>query len=546
VSQAGSNAGVYLAPNYRDEPRAEPARVLVVGGEKGERERLGSLLAEDPNAYELELCSSATEALAAARARVPDCMFVATQLPDLSSAEFLKLLGAASPSRPLPPVIVFGGDSRRIGENIRLGAQDSINLFTATREDLVRSVAHARERLASLELRQRLDLAERLATLGRLAAGVAHEINNPAAYALANLSQLRERTSLLRANLGKLAVSRPDAPMAHIENTLDEIEEMVIDSLEGVSRIATIVGELQQFARSRPHENAWTDLREVARVAVRLTKNRLRHRCEVHTDLNPTRRFVADQGKLVQVAINLIDNASKALTGAPGDAVTVSTGFDADVSWLAIEDNGHGVTEHLRAKIFEPFFTTDERRAGTGLGLTLSREYAERHRGSLDFEPRAGGGSRFVLRVPTDTGLSVPVSRAPRKADARASASNRVLVVDDEPAVLRAFRRVLAPTYSVTLVNNGHEALQQIHESDDFDAVICDINMPQLGGVDFYRQLELNHPELARRVMFCSGGVFGEEAREFIESTRNPVLHKPVEPQVLLDALAGFLNRSSA
>ena len=83
-------------------------------------------------------------------------------------------------------------------------------------------------------------------------------------------------------------------------------------------------------------------------------------------------------------------------------------------------------------------------------------------------------------------------------------------------------------------------------DSDDFDAVICDINMPQLGGVDFYRQLELNHPELARRVMFCSGGVFGEEAQEFIESTRNPVLHKPVEPQVLLDALSGFLSRGAA
>ncbi len=538
----GSNLGAHAVSPYRDEAGPVPARVLVVGGEKGERERLRFLLEEDAGAYELESCSTAAEALATARACVPDCLFVAVQLPDLSSAEFLKHLAAANPSRPLPPVIVFGADPRGSGENIRLGAQDSIDLATATREDLMRSVAHARERLASLELRQRLDLAERLATLGRLAAGVAHEINNPAAYALANLSQLRERTRLLRASLGRLTEARPEASLAEVESSLDEIEEMVVDSLEGVTRIATIVGELQQFARSRPHENAWTDLCEVARIAVRLTKNRIRHRCEVHTQLNPTRRFVADQGKLVQVAINLIDNACKAMTGAPGDAITVSTGVDGDVSWLSIEDNGHGVSEDLRSKIFEPFFTTDERRTGTGLGLTLSREYAQRHRGSLDFEPRASGGSRFVLRVPRDTGLSVPVSRVPRRSEVRAAASNRVLVVDDEPAVLRAYRRVLSPTYAVTLVNNGHEALQKIHHSDDFDAVICDINMPQLGGVDFYRQLELNHPELARRVVFCSGGVFGEEAREFIESTRNPVWHKPLEPQALLDALASFLN----
>jgi CheY-like chemotaxis protein len=263
----------------------------------------------------------------------------------------------------------------------------------------------------------------------------------------------------------------------------------------------------------------------------------------VRTNLDPTRRFVADQGKLVQVAINLIDNACKALAGGGGDTVTVSTGVDGDVSWLCIEDNGHGVSAELRSKIFEPFFTTDERRAGTGLGLTLSREYAERHRGSLVFEPRTGGGSRFVLRVPSDTGLAVPVSRAPRQSERYTTNSNRVLVIDDEPAVLRAFRRVLSPTYAVTVVNDGLEALQKIRESEGFDAVICDINMPQLGGVDFYRQLELTHPELARRVVFCSGGVFGEEAREFIESTRNPVLHKPLAPQALLDALSGFLNR---
>jgi len=528
---------------YRDEPQPSRARVLIVGGTQSDREQLSALFAEDASAYEIEQCSTAAVALTAARARVPDCLFVGAELPDQSATEFLKQLGAMASGRPLPPVIVFGADPSTVRESIRLGAQDCISLDTATRADVMRSVTHARERLASLELRQRLELAERLATLGRLAAGVAHEINNPAAYALANLSQLRDRTQMLRADLDALFEAESKASMVPIRSLLDEIEEMVGDSLEGVSRIATIVGELQQFARSRPHENTWTDLCEVARIAVRLTSNRIRHSCEVHTNLDPTRRFVADQGKLVQVAINLIDNACKALAGATGDTLTVSTGVDGDVSWLCIEDNGRGISEDLRAKIFEPFFTTDERRAGTGLGLTLSREYAERHRGSLEFEPRAGGGSRFVLRVPSDTGLAVAVSRAPRQSELYTAASNRVLVIDDEPAVLRAFRRVLSPTYSVTVVNNGHEALQKIRESDAFDAVICDINMPQLGGVDFYRQLELTHPELARRVVFCSGGVFGEEAREFIESTRNPVLHKPLAPQVLLDALSGFLNR---
>lgn len=471
------------------------------------------------------------------------CVFVSVDLAPPGYVAFLQRLAASSPSQRGPPAIAFGTRPFDSREAIEAGAEDYIHLDLATGDDVLRVLALARQRHDASELRQRLELAERLATLGRLAAGVAHEINNPAAYALANLSQLQNQVRLLTTELEERLRESAAGTGVSIFEKIAEIEEMVNDSLEGVSRIAAIVAELQQFARSKPHENSWTDLGEVAQIAARLTHNKVRHNAKLHVELGPTKRLVADQGKLVQVAINLIDNASKALPGTANDMIQISTGSERDFSWLAVEDNGPGVSEELRSKIFEPFFSTDQPARGTGLGLTLSREYAERHRGSLHFEPRHSGGSRFILRIPRETGLDVPVGRAPRNSGFDEATSNRLLIVDDEPAVLRAYRRVLEPTYQVTLVNDGRQALDLIAHDSNFGAIICDVNMPHLGGVGFYQALELSHPDLARRVVFCSGGVFGEETREFIEATRNPVLHKPLSPQALLDALSGFLRQ---
>lgn len=524
------------------ETTPSPPGIAIVSQCVDERQQLRELVQPIACEHVLIEFQDHEAALSAGSEQRFACVFVSIDLSPPGYAAFLRLLAASNPSRNAPPAIAFGTRSLDSREAIQAGAQDYVRLDLDSREDVVRVMSLARQRQDASELRQRLELAERLATLGRLAAGVAHEINNPAAYALANLSELQGHLERLKTDLRARLPENTADVTAPIFSDLEEIEEMVNDSLEGVSRIATIVGELQQFARSKPHENRWTDLGEVAQTAARLTSNRVRHSARLLVELGPTKRLVADQGKLVQVVINLIDNASKALPGTANDLIRVSTGHDGDFTWLVVEDNGPGVSEALRGKIFEPFFTTDQSSHGTGLGLTLSREYAERHRGSLHFEPRPGGGSRFVLTIPLETGLYVPVGRAPRHSGRGTPASNRLLIVDDEPAVLRAYRRVLEPTYQVTPVSNGQSALDLIAQDSNFDAIICDVNMPHLGGVDFYQALELSHPELARRVVFCSGGVFGEDTREFIESTRNPVLHKPVSAQALLGALSGFLR----
>jgi CheY-like chemotaxis protein len=253
---------------------------------------------------------------------------------------------------------------------------------------------------------------------------------------------------------------------------------------------------------------------------------------------------VADEGKLVQIAINLIDNALKALDRGPEDNfIRISTGADSEGSWLVVEDTGRGVAREIERRIFEPFFTTGSREGGTGLGLTLSLEYAREHRGDLTYERRHPRGSRFTLTVPRDTELTVPVARAPMRSEMVPITKNRILLIDDEPAILRAFRRVLEPSYAVSIATTVKEAFELLDEDGAFDAVICDVNMPDLGGVEFYRRLDLKDPDLARRVVFCSGGVLGEASREFIEATRNPVLHKPLAPDALLEAVGSFLQK---
>lgn len=521
--------------------------VLIVDGLEEERRRFRHLLEGAPGAtYEILESETGQEALAVVLERRPDCILLSSVLPDMDAMQFLDEL--AQPADPRPPaVIVTGTDPASVVDALRAGAQEFLSKSAISANELRRAIAYALQRQASAELRRRLEMSERMATLGQLAAGVAHEVNNPAAYALTNLSQLtsqiRDLAESLTVALGSPRDSASPAAQRCFE-ALENVDEMVNDSLEGVRRINEIMRELQQFARCHPQQARWTDLSQVAHTAVRLTENRLRHRCRVETEIEPTLRFVADEGKLVQIAINLIDNASKAIEiGHEDNFIRISTGADSARSWLVVEDTGRGVPRHIEARIFDPFFTTGSREGGTGLGLTLSLEYARGHNGDLSYERRHPRGARFTLTIPRDTELSIPVARAPMRSETVPIAINRILLIDDEPAILRAYRRVLEPSYSVTVATTAKAAFDLLDDGSSFDAVICDVNMPELSGVEFYRRLELRDPDLARRVVFCSGGVFGEATREFIEATRNPVLHKPLAPEALLDAVNRFLHK---
>lgn len=207
---------------------------------------------------------------------------------------------------------------------------------------------------------------------------------------------------------------------------------------------------------------------------------------------------------------------------------------------VAVEDTGVGIAEADAELIFEPYFTTKAPDTGTGLGLALAAEIVRDHGGAISARPRASGGTRFEVRLPLATPegpevaaeLSKPMERsAPRPP------TSRVLLIDDEPGLLRAFCRLLSPRHEIVTASDGGQGLDILAEDTAFDGVVCDFSMPGVDGIALYQAVAELDRELARRIVFCTGGPMSRRGQRFIASTRNTVLVKPVQPERLISAI---------
>ena len=270
------------------------------------------------------------------------------------------------------------------------------------------------ERLET-ELAQRgneLMHSERLASLGTLAAGVAHEINNPLAYIKSNLMSLegflnpmvRTVTSLLKIeaqaedqieNLIALGLEYDAEELGFI---LEDLDDILADLRDGSERIVTIVSGLRQF--SHPSRNAMveTDLNDAVSVAVELSRNAFKYHAELTTELSDIPAVKANSAEITQVLVNLIVNASQAIKES--GRITVGSRVDGDAVELWVADTGEGMASELVDKIFTPFFTTKPVGEGTGLGLAISQRIMAEHQGSISVESAPGAGTCFRLRFP--------------------------------------------------------------------------------------------------------------------------------------------------
>lgn len=366
----------------------------------------------------------------------------------------------------------------------------------------------------------RLLHSDRLATIGQMAASIAHEINNPAAYVVTNLQALR---ALLEG-------------LAPPEQLRAELLPMVLESLDGIQRILATTRDLKSFSRLDQQEATWVDLNEVVRVAAKLAANELRHRAVLRLDLSPVPRIAGSEGKLTQVLVNLLINAAHALertTGADADArVTVSSRFEKREIAIEVRDTGPGVPKHVREHLFEPFVTTKTPDRGTGLGLSLCAEILRSHGGAIQLVDSERGAC-FLLRIPIETGLKVSPSTlcAPVQTTRRL----RVLLVDDEPLLLKSQERLLKRQFDVLTAAGGEEALEKLRSDPDVDLVLCDLMMPGVDGVAFRERVKGELPEYLSRVFFCSGGAFTERVRRYLAANRVLVLDKPLSAEVLED-----------
>ena len=388
--------------------------------------------------------------------------------------------------------------------------------YMAIIHDVTEQVAHEQElERAHRELElahQRVLHTSRLAALGQLAASVAHEINNPLHYVLAGIEALDELVL-----------------PGHAEQ-----RQTIEDMREGLERIRQVTRSLLPFARVDGARPAPVDLGEVIAWATRVTANEVRHRARLVVACPPVRTIVGHRTGLGQLVTNLLTNAAHAIVEGASErnTITVTLSEHADRLQIVVEDTGTGMSADVQARAFEPFFTTKPRELGTGLGLALCGEIVALHHGTIELASTLDVGTRVTVTL-----ADPPAPRAlPLEAVVPAARGARILVVDDEEILLRVYRRQLHDLEVVTVLG-GQAAIDLLQRDTAFDAVICDIMMPNVDGLAVFTRIGEVVPSLQSRVIFCSGGVFTTRSRDFLRELRNVVLDKPITAAALRTAL---------
>jgi two-component system NtrC family sensor kinase len=367
-----------------------------------------------------------------------------------------------------------------------------------------------KKRSAAELARQRESLyqREKLAALGSLLAGVAHELNNPLSVVVARAVLLEEQGN-----------SATQAAAAKIRTAAE--------------RCARIVRTFLAMARQQQPERGPVAINDVVFAALDIAGYAVRSSgIEVRLDLAPDLPLtLADADQLHQVMLNLIINAQQSLQEqAPPRRLSITSRFDAraDMLRVGVADNGPGIAPHLRARVFDPYFTTKPTGIGTGVGLAVSLGIVEAHGGTLTVDCPAGGGAEFCIALPVGAvaadGAAV-LPPAPSSAGARS-----ILIVDDEAEIREALAEILTSArHRVVAVASGREALQRI-AVERFDVIFTDMRMPDLDGRALYREIEQRWPGQAGRVVFVTGDTLTAGLREFVSESGRPVIEKPFLP----------------
>jgi nitrogen-specific signal transduction histidine kinase/CheY-like chemotaxis protein len=375
-------------------------------------------------------------------------------------------------------------------------------------------------------MRAKLLVSDRMASLGTLAAGIAHEINNPLAYVTGNLEAMAEA----------LGAPRPAGACR-----CDQLASVVADARDGAERVRKIVHGLRSFSRSQDHEQrAALAIDDVLEAAFRLTANEVRHRAHLVRELGPVPRVIADDGRLTQVFINLLVNAAQAIPAGHSDAnrITVRTHTDEQGrAVIEVEDTGTGMPPEVSARVFDPFFTTKAVGEGTGLGLSICHGIITSLGGQIAIE-RSEMGRGTVVRVVLPPCAETAPAPAPAAAPSEGPASpgqrrHRVMLIDDEPKVAHTMERLLRRDYDVTVALCGQDALHHITAGARFDAIVTDVMMPNMTGLELTEELQRVAPDQVKRLIFLSGGAFTAQARQRLEELGAPQLEKPVTAREL-------------
>ena len=419
-------------------------------------------------------------------------------------------------------------------------------------EPAVLSIAHdvteKHQRMAQLAQR------DRLASMGLLAASVAHEINNPITYVLLNLERLQKdlpQTASafddlfadLSAEIGEERATdlfqRNRAIRAM--QTLEALTERATTAAEGARQVGRIARDLRAFARAEEDERGPVDVNALLDRVLDLAANELRFRATVVRQYGDLPLAHANEGRLSQVFLNLIVNAAQSIEeGAPErNQVRLRTVSEAGEIRVTVSDTGSGIDPKATGRLFDPFFTTKARGQGSGLGLSICRDIVQGHGGRIEVASEPGNGAHFTVCLPIGSGgdasAGPPPSVLPRIDEGRPRP--RVLVIDDERTLRSTIEALLQETYDVVLAGSGAEAFDLLATDRRFDVVLCDLMMPETSGMAVHAWVQREAPDLSSRMVFMTGGAFTRAASEFLEQVMNRYIEKPFEVHELMGVL---------
>jgi len=386
-----------------------------------------------------------------------------------------------------------------------------------------------------LQMEKQLMISDRMVSLGTLAAGVAHEINNPLAALMANLDHAAE-------GVGGLARNKAAAGIDGLPLQLREIGEVLGDAREAAERVRLIVRDLKLFSRADEESRTALDIRQVIESSLRMAWNELRHRAQLVKDFDDVPPVLGNEARLGQVFLNLVVNAAQAIPDGRAHENEVRIVVQRrDPEWVVVEvhDTGSGIPETVLTQIFDPFFTTKAIGMGTGLGLAICHRIVTSLGGQIEVESQLGKGSVFRTLLPIARDDQEAENDAVRET---AEKEGRILVVDDEPALGTAIRRMLATEHEVLAVTSAREALELISKGERFDVILCDLMMPELTGMDLHAELLEMEPLQASRMIFMTGGAFTGQARDFLAKVRNPRIEKPFDIAGIRPLIDGLLR----
>ncbi len=406
--------------------------------------------------------------------------------------------------------------------------------------ELARTNSELERRLAELrDTQEQLITADRRLSMGTLTAGVAHEINNPLTYVYNNVSYVRDELTQMSE---KAAAERRALTLD--SETHHEMVNALADAISGCERVSFIVRSLKDFSRGDDGSREAVDVCKAMESAIAIADNQIRHRATLVRQYEEVPRVLANEIRLGQVFLNLLLNACQAIAAgsAEQNRIAVSIGEDERGHVrVSVRDTGCGMTPEVRRRIFSPFYTTKPVGVGTGLGLSICHGIVSSLGGTIDVDTAPGEGSTFTVVLPKASADHIASAAATAASCGHTpSTSRRLLVVDDDPRVCLAIERTVGESLDMTAMTSARDALSTLRSGERYDAILCDLMMPDMTGMDLFAELERSMPTLCPRVLFFTGGVFTEEGRAFTARHAGRCLQKPIAGAELKRRLAAL------